>query len=225
MVKLVSYYHKKLTSNDKTNYRAAKWALTQTDDEVVRHQLNQYIASMAKGVNVSVENGVKIVFFVRHEIVFQVIDGHSHVFKDTFSDKTNDNGEGYDNIRWTGQEFERYKPDWRQFPDYEMYLTPIEDIGRALLIEYQAFPQDILSQSTEYVYNYEAAVDYIVQYTSNPDFYSYCNWEPHVVLDGDCSKIGKIIAKPPDVGVASCHFAPHVAVQHKSYQIWNDHFR
>lgn len=174
---------KVMSPDDYPLIQSAKWALTETVDEGIRNRLNEYILSMQKGVTESIQNGVEIEFFVQHDIDFDVIDGHNRIIKDTFSDKANDNGEGYDIMRWTEQGFERYKPDWWQFPDYEMYLRSIEDIGHALMVEYQAFPKSNLSEGTVYAYDYDAAVDYIVQYTSNPDFYDYCNWLPHVLED------------------------------------------
>lgn len=176
-----------ISTDDYPLIQAAKWALAHTSDTLVKKHLNELINSMSVGVRTSIENGFEVVFIVRHKIVFERMEEQNYIIKDTFSDEAKDNAGGFDKISWTENGFVRSKPNWLQFPDYEMYHTPIDVIGRSLLLDFQAVSktvsQEKLLQSDDYTYDRVAARTYISEYTSNPDYYEYCNWEnPHVVL-------------------------------------------
>lgn len=151
--------------------QAARWAVNQTSDEGVKSHLNQYIASMTKGVEDSVNNGVHIVFSVKHNMEIRIINGQANILKDTFSDKSSDNEEGFDNVTWTENHFSRRQPDWQKMPDYEMYNVSNELIGEKLLKDYEAaFSSSALeaASSINFETNREKAVWYIQYYTSNP---------------------------------------------------------
>lgn len=76
--------------------QAAIWAINQTNSPVVIDRLNQYIELMTEGVVKSVQDGSLIVFQVNHEIDISIENGQVIVLNDTFSDKSSDNGEGFD---------------------------------------------------------------------------------------------------------------------------------
>ena len=155
--------------------QAAKWAIIQTDDVGTREHLQQYIESITKNVNESIANGFQVVFVVKHNIEVEIQNEELRIVRDTFTDKSNDNIEGFDNVTWSGIGFERQKPDWTQFPDYEMYNTPIDVIGRALLSDFASLEAKAsISTSNGFYYNRTNAGDYITQYTSNPSYYDYC---------------------------------------------------
>lgn len=167
--------------------QAAKWASDQTMDRDLKYHLQEYIDSMTRDVRTSIDNGFQVVFVVNHEIVIERMNEQTYIVKDSFSDAAKDNAGGFDEIKWIDKVFIRSKPIWLQFPDYVMYHTPIDEIGRSLLVEFQAVSQAVNQegslQSIDYNYDRVAARNYIVQYTSNPDYYDWCNWDPHVVLD------------------------------------------
>jgi hypothetical protein len=169
------------SSDDYPLIQAAKWALAHTSDRNVEKHLSEFIDSMGVGVRTSIEKGFEVIFIVRHEILFERMDDQTYIIKDTFSDEAKDNAGGIDKISWTEKGFVRSELNLLQFPDYVMYHTPIDVIGYSLLVDFQAVSQAVsqekLLQSADYTYDRVAARTYIAEYTSNPVYYEYCNWE------------------------------------------------
>lgn len=76
--------------------QAAIWAINQTNSPILIERLNQYIELMTEGVVKSVQDGSLIGFQVDHEIDISIENGQVVILNDTFSDKSIDNGEGFD---------------------------------------------------------------------------------------------------------------------------------
>ena len=154
--------------------QAAKWALNQTDNENIKAELNRYIESMTRGVNKSVQDGVEIVFWNKHNIEIKEEKGQFQIIKDTFTDKAPDNGKGFDNVIWAQGKFTRGKPSWDSMIDYKIYNTSIEAIGQNLLTDFQPSadgPVEALATVNYFRWN---ARSYAVYWSSNPPATSQC---------------------------------------------------
>jgi hypothetical protein len=171
--------------------QAANWAISQTNNEKVESYLEQYIASMTKGIEESVKKDVEIVSLIRHEIELVKEKEFTKITRDAFSDQSTDNQEGFDSVIWTENEFMRLNLAWQKMPDYEMYNLPVETIGYRLLKDYEAVVGASLMTTTfsgnNFPTNRGAAVWYIQEYTSNPQYWQYisCSPYPSVLQDTD----------------------------------------
>jgi hypothetical protein len=158
--------------------QAAKWAIKQTNNADVKNHLYQYLKSMTRGVQKSADEGVTIVFLINHDIAIGVEKGQAKIIGDTFSDKSTDNGEGFDNVSWTDNKYTRITPEWEKMLDYQIYNVPIETLGEYLLKDNEAVIKigttelDYLNNSSNI--NRENAVWYIQHYTSNPGLMYLC---------------------------------------------------
>ena len=157
--------------------KAAKWAIAKTSDTNAKNYFSRYIESMTAGVNESSKNAVKIVFVIRHNIEIDVENGSYRIAKDTFTDKSSDNGKGFDNVVWSGKEFTRQKPDWSQMIDYRMYHVSIETLGRELLADYEVLAKNLFFPMNSILSdgNRQNARWYISHYTSNPGENQKCS--------------------------------------------------
>ncbi|WP_041455056.1 amidase domain-containing protein [Anaerolinea thermophila] len=177
--------------------QAAYWAISETDDTRVKNALENFIENMSEGVNESIRDGVEIAFIVHHDIVIKAGDkGQFQFISDSFTDKSNDNIEGNDNVAWSDNEFTRSKPDLTRMPDYIIYNTTIEEIGKWLLDDYsRSYREDREYLATE-TYNRQNARSYINTYTSNPNG-KYC---PNTSVPQDKTKYNPYyIAQEPCV--------------------------
>lgn len=157
--------------------QAAEWAIAQTKYDVVKDELNDYIAAMEEGVEESLKRGVDIVFIIQHDLKIKEIDGKLQIVEDAFTDKAIDNGSGFENVAWNDGQFKREVFDWMSMIDYSMYHTPIETIGKILLADYEAevkqsAPTNTKSSTFTY-YRYNAKW-YANNYTSNPSSWQTC---------------------------------------------------
>ncbi len=150
---------------------AAQWAISHTDNDSVKQALERYILSTTYGVNDSISNGVEIVFRVRHSIDIELGAGQSQFTKDEFTDKENDNGDGFDNVAWVNGSPVRSKPDLMQMPDYVIYNTPVEVLGQQLLDDYTRAYGEASSTTptspTLITYGRTSASNYARTYSSN----------------------------------------------------------
>lgn len=150
---------------------AARWAISNTDDESVKQALERYIDSTTYGVNDSISNGVQIVFRVYHSIDIENKKGQSKIIKDEFTDKEIDNGNGDDNVTWSNGNPVRSKPDLTQMPDYTIYHTPVNTLGKQLLEDYtKAYGGTsalIPDSVTTITYGRTSASNYARTYSSN----------------------------------------------------------
>lgn len=164
--------------------QAANWAISETSNEKVDSYLQQYIASMTKGIEESVLEDLEIIFLVNHEIEVVEENELTKITKDTFSDQSTDNYEGFDSVTWTENGFIRLNLAWQKMPDYEMYNLPVETIGHRLIEDFEAVVGASLMTTTflgnNFPTNRDAAVWYIQEYTSNPQYWQYISCTPYL---------------------------------------------
>jgi len=155
--------------NDYPLLLAAEWAISKSDNESVQQALRHYIATMTDDIKESLSHGVTIVFRVNHNISIEDRNGKLQIVKDEFTDKGIDIGEGFDNVNWTNGHPTRTKPDLTLMPDYEIYNTPIESLGKLLLDDYTRAYGDIstVEAITSFTYNRTAAKNYARTYVVN----------------------------------------------------------
>jgi hypothetical protein len=158
--------------------QAAEWAINRTNNPSVKNRLNKYIELITKGVKKSIEDGSLIVFLVNHDLEISIENGQGTILNDSFSDRSSDNGEGFDNVARRGNKLIRLKPDWQKMPDYQMYNTSIETIGENLLHDYETMVRasvtEMASSSDNSAMNRDKAVWYIRHYTSAPPIMYKC---------------------------------------------------
>jgi len=116
--------------------RAGQWALSQTDNEVVRRALEEYIRSVTEDIDKSSEEGFEIEFVVRHDLVIANSKNGLQIVQDSFTDQDKDNPAGTDMVRWVDGKYVRNVPDLTKMPDHQMYATPIEELREDLLDQY-----------------------------------------------------------------------------------------
>ena len=117
--------------------QAARWAISGTDDEAVRRALEEHIRSIEEDVSKSSEDGFEITFILRHYLVIAKSKDGLQIVEDTFTDRDpTDNPSGTDNVIWRDGQFYRSKHDFTKMPDYQIYATSIEELGRKLLEDY-----------------------------------------------------------------------------------------
>lgn len=168
--------------------QSGRWALAQTDNPAVKKAIEGYIKSMIDDINKSIEeDGFEIVSIVRHNLIVNSDARGLKIVRDSFTDAANDNHEGYDNVNWVDDRFIRRKPDLTKMPDYEIYNTLIEELGKSLLETYsriygQGTP---LTPPIQYHYYHSLATNYINTWVKNtsttcaPDVYQeQSNWNP-----------------------------------------------
>jgi hypothetical protein len=124
---------------------------------------------MTDDIKESLSRGVTIVFRINHNISIEDRNGKLQIVKDEFTDKGIDIGEGFDNVNWTNGHPIRRKPDLTLMPDYEIYNTPIESLGKLLLDDYTRAYGDIptVEATTSFTYNRTAAKNYARTYVVN----------------------------------------------------------
>jgi hypothetical protein len=147
---------------------AARWAITNTNNDNVKQALEKYVASTADAVNYSIFNGAETVFRVQHSIDISIKGGQLQFVKDEFTDKEIDNGDGFDNVAWVNNVPIRSKPDLTSMPDYIIYNTPVEVLGQQLLDDYtRAYGESVpLAITASFTYARTSAANYRV-YSSN----------------------------------------------------------
>lgn len=139
---------------------------------------------MSKGVEESARDGVSIIFVTKHEMKVEKVDQKLKITADTFSDKSSDNKNGFDNGSWTSTNSKRIKPNWMDLPDYQIYNMSIDALGKILLQDFENTTLSIkntsnlstnntTSANTNYVARRDMALWYIQEYTSNPDYYHW----------------------------------------------------
>jgi hypothetical protein len=88
-------------------------------------------------VSKSSEDGFETTFILRHYLVIAESKGGLQILEDTFTDRNSiDSPSGTDNVIWRDGQFYRSKPDLTKMPDYQIYATSIEELGRKLLEDY-----------------------------------------------------------------------------------------
>jgi len=133
----VTLYGRYCSPEESPTVQAAWWAISRTDDETVKQALEEYIRSIKEDVSKSPKDGFEITFIPRHYLVIAESKGGLQILEDTFTDRNSiDSPSGTDNVIWRDGQFYRSKPDFTKMPDYQIYATSIEELGRKLLEEY-----------------------------------------------------------------------------------------
>ena len=133
----VTLYGRYCSPEESPTVQAAWWAILRTDDETVKQALEEYIRSIKEDVSKSSEDGFEITFIPRHYLVIAESKGGLQILEDTFTDRNSiDSPSGTDNVIWRDGQFYRSKPDLTKMPDYQIYATSIEELGRRLLEDY-----------------------------------------------------------------------------------------
>lgn len=146
---------------------AARWAISQTDNENVKKALDEYITNTTDAVNDSILNGAETEFRVKHKIdIVETKNNRVQFVKDMFTDKEIDNGNGLDNVDWVNSHSARLKPDLTQMPDYKIYHTTTEVLGQQLLDDYTNAYGGVVPNSTGFTYSRSAASNYALTYSS-----------------------------------------------------------
>ncbi|HVP20551.1 MAG TPA: amidase domain-containing protein [Anaerolineaceae bacterium] len=143
---------------------AAKWALANTNNDIVKNELFDYISSMTDGVNMSVQEGVTTSLTIHHELF--LLMGGLQIVQDTFNDKNSDNPNGFDNVSWNNGVAIRQKPDLTKMPDYIINNTAVETLGQSLLLDFTNSISEVLPNTTGFTYSHSAASSYAQQYSS-----------------------------------------------------------
>jgi hypothetical protein len=111
---------------------AGHWALSRTDDEHVKRELEKYIESVMEGTRKSFEEGFETPLIVRHSLVVARTPAGLQIVEDSFTDQ-DAVFSGVDHIIWVDGQYVRTKPDFTAMPDYQRYAMPIEELGKKLL--------------------------------------------------------------------------------------------
>ncbi len=123
-------------SDDYPMIPAARWAISNTENENVKQALERYITSTTNAVNYSISNGAETTFRIHHSIDISLKGGQPQFTKDEFTDREIDNENGVDNVSWVKDGPVRTKPDFTRMFGYKLYHTPIDVLGKQLLDDY-----------------------------------------------------------------------------------------
>jgi hypothetical protein len=135
--------------------QSAKWAINNTDNSAVLIALNDYLTSMEESVSNSLNEDIQIHLVLKHEMTFTEGRDNLLLIKDSFDDKSIENVDGTDVVVWKDEGFVRIKPDWTKFPDYQFFNTPIEELGKQLLLEYTSIYGKNLSKSEGFISSFD----------------------------------------------------------------------
>ena len=112
-------------------YQGAMWAIDQASDSETKSQITEYSEEILKQVQASIdEETFTITWINEHELQFDLKNGL--ILSDNYSSESRDDP-GNDKVIWTEKGPRRIEVDLQLFPDYQMYVTPIEDIGMDIL--------------------------------------------------------------------------------------------
>jgi hypothetical protein len=112
-----------------------------------------------------VNDSFETTLILNHDIEIEKLNGNLKIISDDFNDKGPDNPDGIDVVNWLGENLTRTKPDLKRMPDYVIYHTPLEELGKEILESYTQSVQNL--SSVTYTYDHTDAAWYINNYTSN----------------------------------------------------------
>lgn len=98
------------------------------------------------------------------------MEGGLKIVQDSFTDAANDNPKGCDNVSWIDGEFVRRKPHLTRMPDYMIYHTPVEELGKSLLetcSRAYGGQATLLSPPIQYHYYHSVAKNYANTWVKN----------------------------------------------------------
>jgi hypothetical protein len=138
-VELLTFRARSLASpDDHPLVQAAEWALSQMDDPAVEAHLLDYIDSMKAGIAESAgEAGYEIASILEHDLWIVADEQGLQIIQDAYTDTNpQDNPEGTDTVEWTDGQFARKRPDFSSMPEYAIWHTPIEVLGKRMLDDF-----------------------------------------------------------------------------------------
>ncbi len=116
---------------------AANWAIVHTDDPEVKQRLTQYISMNETSAYRSSTEGFDTDFVVEHSLIIRLETNKLLILQDAYTDANpQDNPNGTDVMEWQNGQYIRTKPDYSGYPDYKIYHTTIEELGKTLLDDY-----------------------------------------------------------------------------------------
>jgi len=116
---------------------AAKWAIAHTENLDIRKRLQEYSAMYETETRKHATDGYETGFVVEHTLVIASERDNYQIIQDSYTDANpQDNPNGTDVIEWQDGMFTRQKPDYAGFPDYYIYHTSVEELGKSLLNDY-----------------------------------------------------------------------------------------
>jgi len=164
-------------------YQGAMWAINQASDSETKSQVTEYSEEILKQVQVSIdEEAFTITWINEHELQFDLKTGL--ILSDNYSSESRDDP-GNDKVIWTEKGPSRIEVDLQLFPDYQMYVTPIEDIGMDILHMFDQNNEAVIDnpENMRYSYNRTAAASYINYYVRTTT--SRCQTVPVIVLQDE----------------------------------------
>jgi hypothetical protein len=116
---------------------AANWAIAHTRDAAVIEELEQYRAMYSTSLQRTSTDGYDTDLVVEHDMIITRAGADFQIQEDSYTDANpQDNPGGTDVIEWQDGAFTRTTPDYAGYPDYSIYHTSVEDLGRSLLNDY-----------------------------------------------------------------------------------------
>ena len=164
-------------------YQGAMWAIDQASDSETKSQITEYSEEILKQVQASIdEETFTITWINEHELQFDLKTGL--ILSDNYSSESRDDP-GNDKVIWTEKGSSRIEVDLQLFPDYQMYVTPIEDIGMDILHMFDQNNEVVIDnpESMRYSYNRTAAASCINTYVRATT--SRCQTVPVIVLQDE----------------------------------------
>lgn len=158
--------------------KAGQWALGHTSNENISKYLQAYTENMIDGVNQTIKDGIEVNLYLDHELNILVSKAQIRLLNDSYSDKSEYNPEGSDNIEWANGKHQRIKPDLSQMPNYVYFHTPIEKLGQQLLNDYSVLVAQPLAIQT---LNHSATASYSRQWVKATTI--TCSTNPIVYQD------------------------------------------
>ena len=147
--------------------QSANWAIAHTDNEVVKQKLTVYAENIVNSVNDSLHEDIKIELVLKHSFEVRDNGGNIVILADEYDDKSVENIVGTDVVTWNGDEPLRVKPDWTQSPDYIFFHTPVEELGKSLLSDYEAATNNQVQPNSILSFSHANTASYANSYSSN----------------------------------------------------------
>jgi len=111
--------------------QAGLWALSRTDNEAVKREIEEYVQRMMEDRE-PFEEGFEITDRVQHSLIVIKTQDGLRIVQDSFTNRTAISS-GEDNVTWVDGQYVRNKPDFTQWPNCRIYDRPIEELGKIVL--------------------------------------------------------------------------------------------
>lgn len=164
-------------------YQGTLWAISQVSDPDTKSQLIEYSEEILQQVQSSIDERIFTITWINeHELQFDLQSGL--IISDEYSSESRDDP-GNDQVIWNDKGPRRIEVDLHLFPDYQMYVTPIENIGTDILNIFGQNNEAVIHnpESIRYSYSGTSAASYINTYVRNTT--SRCQTVPFIVLQDE----------------------------------------